>query len=114
MITRNTNQDAFHAPLISTLKRLEYWLERDEASRIMVAEPTMKRFKEQHFPNHVEVIYKERIGKRKVLRGRRNYREARPVLAVWPEDRLDESALPMIACCIDGAVDFTIADGIVA
>jgi len=110
MVTKNPHPDIFHAPLISTLKRLESWLERDDTSRIMVAEPTIEKFKAQHFPHHVEVIYKERIGKRKALRGRRNYNEARPVLALWPEDKLDESALPLVACCIRGAVDFTIAD----
>lgn len=110
MNTQNSPRDLFHAPLIATLKRLEVWLERDRAARIMVAQPAMEKMVAQHLPSHVKVIYKGFVGKRKTLRGRRNYKEARPVLAVWPDDNLDESSLPMVACCIRGAVDFTIAD----
>jgi len=65
MNTKNSLHDIFHAPLIATLKRLEIWLEQDNASRIVVAQPTVEKMLAKHLPSYVEVIYKKRVGKRK-------------------------------------------------
>jgi len=99
-----------YLPLVSTLKRLESWLEHDGTSRFVVAEPTIKKLKAQGLPDHIKVIPKRRRGKRKALRTRRNYNEIRAKLAVWPDDHLDENALPFVTCCTSGEADLVIAD----
>lgn len=96
--------------LINTLQRLDYWLQRDGVTRVIVAAETIAEIKNQTLPNHVEIIPQKRTGKRKLLRGRRHYDEQRLRLATWTKDRLDENALPFVACCTSGAVDLKIAD----
>jgi hypothetical protein len=42
------------------LLQLDFWLSRDGASRIILAEPTMKALQNQDLPAHVRITLKKR------------------------------------------------------
>lgn len=102
------------APLSQALSQLETRLTRDNNARIIIAAASIKELQEQHLPEHISISPKKRIGKRKVLRGRRNYSESRGKLAIWPDDAQDENSIPSIACVLSGQADFHIADYLLA
>ncbi len=108
--TRQPNHTPQYLPLFEALKRIEFWLERDSSSRIIVATPTVEELKRQELPDHVRIIPRKRRGPRKQIRGRRHFNENRLKLARWPEDGLDENALPFAVCVVAGEADFHIAD----
>lgn len=97
-------------PLLFALAQLETWLLRDGASRIIVAPAFMEELKAQGVPEHVSITPKKHAGGRQVSRGRRNYREIRTTLAIWPEDAQNENPLPAIVCVLNGQADFHIGD----
>jgi len=99
--------------LVEALKVAEYHLERDGASRAMVATSTLAAFQRQELPDHVRVKAKKRRGKRISVRGPRNYRLTRLVQARWPQDRQLEAAVPSLAFVLRGQADFHIADYLV-
>jgi AraC-like DNA-binding protein len=97
-------------PLLEALRIIKFWLERDDASRVMVATSTIAAFRRQELPDHIKVTVKKRRGKRVSARGPRNFRLTRLVQARWPEDGQLEAAVPSLACVIKGQADFHIAD----
>ncbi len=101
--------DSF-APLSQALSQLEIRFTRDESARIIVATSSIRELKEQCLPEHIRINPKKRIGKRRVMRGRRNYQDSRGKLATWPDDAQDENSIPSIACVLSGQADFHIAD----
>jgi len=101
------------APLLETLRSIEFWLERDGASRVMMATPTIAAFRRQELPAHVNVTVKKRRGKRASARGPRNYRMTRLVQASWPDDGQLEAAVPSLVCVLKGQADFHLADYVV-
>jgi len=98
------------APLLETLRVIKYRLEREGASHVMVATPTITSFRRQKLADHVKVTVKKRRGKRVSVRGPRNFRLTRLVQARWPEDGQLEAAVPSLVCVIKGQADFHIAD----
>jgi len=92
------------------IRRVHRWLERDGASRIIVARETINELMKQDLPDHISVFPKKRQGQRKAVRKRRNYKDALFKLAVWPEDKMDENSLPSVCCVASGEVDLHIAD----
>jgi len=101
-----------HTKLISqALKRIRFWLGQDELSRLIVATSTVQELKAQNqLSSRIRITPKKRRGPRKVLRGRRHYQEPLLTTARWPEDGLDENALPSLACVLSGEADLNIAD----
>lgn len=97
-------------PLIEALKRIEFWLERDGASRVIVAAPSLQEFHRQNPRSSLNATPRKLRGPRKVVRGRRHYHEPRMRLATWPRDGMDENVLPYICCVLSGQADFRIAD----
>jgi AraC-like DNA-binding protein len=98
------------APLLEVLRIIKFWLERDGASRVMVATPTIAAFRRQELADHIKVTVKKRHGKRVSVRGPRNFRLTRLVQARWPEDGQLEAAVPSLVCVIKGQADFHFAD----
>jgi AraC-like DNA-binding protein len=98
------------APLMQALKRIELWLAQNGVAQLMVAAPTPEEFQQQHLPTHTRIILKKRKGPRVAVRGRRHYQEPILTLAHWPQDGLDENALPFLACVVHGAAELNIAD----
>jgi AraC-like DNA-binding protein len=97
-------------PVFEALTRLEHWLERDGATRIIVAQSSLAKLKKQSLPDQVRATPRPLRGRRKVVRGRRHYHELHTNLARWPDDGLDENVQPFIVCVIAGQADFHIAD----
>jgi len=98
-------------PISQALKRIKFWLGQDELSRLIVAAPTVKELKQQNqLPSRLRTSPKKRRGSRKALRGRRHYQEPLLTTARWPQDGLDENALPSLACVLSGEADLNIAD----
>src|SRR5690606_37096036 len=103
MMNKTAQQTA--AVMQEVTARVRHWLERDGASRIIVARETIAELRQQELPDHVVVIPKKRHGKRRAVRTRRHYKEALFRLAVWPEDKMDENAVPSLCCVASGEVD---------
>lgn len=106
------NNSSF-APLLDALRIIKIWLERDGASRVMVATSTISAFRRQELPDHVKVTMKKRRGKRVSVRGPRHFRMTRLVQARWPEDGQLEAAVPSLVCVLKGQADFHLADYLV-
>lgn len=94
-------------PLLTALRQVNSRLVREGCIQLVVATADVDR---KQIPEHVSLIPKKRIGKRKTFRGRRNYREGRARLAIWPEDAQDENPTPSIAYVLNGQADFHFAD----
>lgn len=109
MKNKSSNQ-TIDTPLIEALQRTEFWLTRDNASRIIVAQPSLKQMKQQKLPDHVRITPKKLKGPRQPVRGRRHYNQQHLKLARWPNDAMDENDLPFILCVISGQAEFRIAD----
>jgi AraC-like DNA-binding protein len=99
-----------HAPLIEALKRVEFWLERDGASRVIVAASSLRELQRQNPRGSLNVTPRKLRGPRKPVRGRRHYQQQHLRMARWPNDGMDENVLPYICCVISGQADFRIAD----
>ena len=106
----NLSKKTIDSPLIEVLQRLDFWLTRDEASRIIVAQPSLKEMKQQTLPDHTRLTPKKLKGPRKPVRGRRYFNQQHMKLARWPKDGMDENALPFILCVVSGQAEFRIAD----
>lgn len=107
---KNSLKNAIDSPLIETLQRLDYWLERDGASRIILAMPTLQELLCRNPHHSLNATPKKLRGPRQPVRGRRRYHESRMRLATWDRDGMDENVLPYICCVISGQADFRIAD----
>ena len=99
-----------HTPLTEALKRLEFWLERDGASRIIVAAPSLQELQHKNPQGLLNATPRKLRGPRRPVRGRRHYHELHVRLANWPNDAMNENVLPFILCVISGQADFRIAD----
>jgi AraC-like DNA-binding protein len=107
---KNSSEQSAETPLIETLRRLDHWLTRDGTSRVIVAQPSLKKLKQQNLLEHVRVTPRKMKGPRQPIRGRRHYDQLHLKLARWPNDHMDENALPFILCVTSGQADFRIAD----
>jgi len=106
----NLSDQTAETSLIETLRRLDHWLTRDGTSRVIVARASRKQLKEQQLPENVRVTPRKLKGPRQPIRGRRHYDQLHLKLARWPNDQMDENALPFILCVTSGQADFRIAD----
>lgn len=98
-------------PISQALKRIRFSLGQDELSRLIVAAPTVEELKRQNqLSSRIHTSPKKRRGPRKALRGRRHYQEPLLTTARWPQDGLDENALPSLAYVLSGDADLNIAD----
>jgi len=107
---KHPTKNSADSPLIEALRRIDYWLTRDESPRIIVAQPSLKELKKHKLPDHVRVTPRKLKGPRQPIRGRRYYNQQHLKIARWPNDGMDENALPFILCVISGQADFRIAD----
>lgn len=96
--------------LANALQSVQLWLARDGTSRLIVAAPTVAAMKRQDLPNHVKVTPQKRSGPRVKVPGAHYTDRGRIVLARWPEDGIEEYAIPIWACVIGGQADLQIAD----
>lgn len=97
-------------PLSHALQSVQIWLSRNGASRLMMALPTATSMKRSGLPDYVTVTPKKRLGPRVTVRSAHFIDRGRIVLAHWPEDGMDEYAMPIFACIINGPADLLIAD----
>ena len=96
--------------LSTTLQSVQLWLARNGASRLMIAAPTITAMKRQDLPDHVKVIPQKRSGPRIKVPSAHFTERGRITLARWPEDGMDEYAIPIFACVTSGQADLLIAD----
>jgi len=96
--------------LARALQSIQLWLARNGTSRLMVAAPTIAAMKRQVLPNHVIVTPQKQRGPRVKVSSAHFLDRGRIVLARWPEDGVDEYAIPILACVISGQADLRIAD----
>jgi AraC-like DNA-binding protein len=97
-------------PLSHTLQSIQYWLSRDEASRLIVAAPTMAAMKRRDLPDHVKVTPNKQRGPRVATRNTPFVEGGRVELAHWPEAGISEYTLPILACVVAGQADLRAAD----
>jgi len=103
-------QHYFARPLVAALNKIAFTLESDNEARIVVAKRTESEFRQQALPAHLKVTSRRLHGKRVSVRGVKNFKISRLVLASWPEDGLDEMALPSLAIVISGQADLLASD----
>lgn len=97
-------------PLSQALGNICFRLSRDEASRLMVAAPSMAAMKRRHLPDHVRVTPNKQRGPRVKARKAPFVEGGRVELAVWPEAGISEYTLPVLGCVISGQADLRAAD----
>jgi AraC-like DNA-binding protein len=78
------------------------WAENNLEQRLVVARPVMKR---AHLPEGFEISPFKFIGKRVLVRNRRNA-GYRLYYAEWPEDHLHELTAPKLICVLKGVTDY--------
>lgn len=97
-------------PLSRALQNIQFWLTRNDSSRLMVAKTTCKSMKRQDLPDHVTVTPQKRRGPRVRVYNAHFMERGRTTLARWPEDGMDEYSIPILAYVIGGEADLLIAD----
>jgi len=98
-------------PLAEALERIQFWLTKNDISRVIVAAPSWRELKRKNnLPPHVQVTQKPLKGPRVPVRGRRHFDQVQMRVARWPEDGLDENPLPALACVLSGQADLIVAD----
>jgi AraC-like DNA-binding protein len=97
-------------PLSQALGNIHFWLSRDEASRLMVAAPSMAAMKRRRLPDHVSVTPNKQRGPRVKSRKAPFVEGGRVELAIWPEAGISEYTLPVLGCVISGQADLRAAD----
>lgn len=103
----------FAVPLAKALAKIVFTLESENEARTMVAKRTESEFREQALPTHLKITSRPLRGKRVAMRGVKNFRVSRLKLATWPEDNVDESALPCLLLVVSGQADIVAGDYII-
>lgn len=88
------------------------WASQVETARLLVAQKTKDEFVSRNAPlpggvNCSPAAFK---GQSKAIHGKRLYGKRSTDAAVWPEDHLLTSRLPIIICPFEGCVDFRVGD----
>jgi AraC-like DNA-binding protein len=99
-----------HETLLEALRNIQFWLERENRARFMVAAKTLAEFKRQPLPDHIKTSVKKRRGKRVVYRKAHHAKVSRLVQAAWPDDHLSEHTQSSLGCVISGAAALRVAD----
>ena len=99
-----------HETLLEALRNIQFWLERENRVRFMVAAKTLAEFKRQSLPDHIKTSVKKRRGKRVVYRKAHHAKVSRLVQAAWPDDHLSEHTQSSLGCVIRGAAALRVAD----
>lgn len=73
--------------------------------RIITATSNWEDLQKSEWPSHMNVIPRPLKGKRVLVSGPKHWRTSRLVLALWPEDRMNESILPYLLCVTKGYVN---------
>ena len=97
-------------PLQDAIAFMQQWLRDYHDTRLMVAAPTLREFKRQPLPAHLEIFIKKRHGKRAALHGPRNYRNKSILVAHWLEDAQEIISAHSLICVVRGQADFHIGD----
>ncbi len=105
-----SEQSHFARPLAVALNKLAFTLESEDEARVIVAKRTEKELRQQALPSHLKITSRLLHGKRVSARGVKNFRLSRLVLAHWPDDDLDETALHSIAIVVNGQADLVAGD----
>jgi len=92
------------------LDKIQFWLSRDEAARLMVAAPSMAAMQRRPLPDHVKVMPNQQRGPRVKARKAPFLEGGRIELAVWPEAGLSEYSLPVLGFVTSGQADLRAAD----
>lgn len=96
--------------LTDILRQLEFRIQHEGVSRLIVARPSLRELKRYPLPSGVKVTAQKLHGPRKAVRGRRHYGQFKRLLASWPNDKLNENPHPILVCVVSGQVDLRIAD----
>jgi AraC-like DNA-binding protein len=83
------------------------WTAPGARSGIFVAREKMRSLV---VPEGVAISRQKRVGQRKIVKGNRNYGNRRYFVADWPEDNLQELAVPKLACVVEGVADYLLGD----
>jgi len=92
-------------PLFEALTQMQYWVQRDHASRLLVAAPSRKILNRENWPEHVKISKAKPLGRRVAARGSR-----RILVAFWPDDNYQAARQSSLICVIRGQATFGIAD----
>lgn len=99
--------------LIEVMKHIQFRLERDPQSSVMVAMPTFAEFKKQQLPVGCSVSKRTMPGPRVPTQGRLSAGAMRTLLARWPRAGLVEAALPSLFFVVNGKADLRVANYVV-
>jgi AraC-like DNA-binding protein len=96
--------------LLEAFSSIQLLLNRDNEAHFIVARPTLSELKQQSLPDHLRTSVKKRLGPRVRVRRSRTSELQQILIARWPQDHLNETSLPSIACVIRGAADLRVND----
>lgn len=91
------------------------WAEQGDTARIIVAQPTLKKFLDfaGELPPDVTVKRKKLLGPKVHLKGPLASSSYRSTNVRWPKDGLDAKLLPMVVCVVSGSTDLHLGEYIV-
>lgn len=92
-------------PLFEALTQMQFWVQRDNASRLLVAAASRKALNREDWPEHVKVTKAKPLGRRVAARGSR-----RILVAFWPDDGYQAARQSKLICVIRGQATLCIAD----
>lgn len=105
LIMAVSQQSDFARPLATALNKLAFTLESENEARVIVAKRTEDELKQQVLPAHFKTTPRPLKGERVVMHGAKNFRISRLKLASWPEDNVDELAVPCLMLVVSGQAD---------
>jgi AraC-like DNA-binding protein len=100
------SQIKIHAkPLFEALTQMQFWVQRNHASRLLVAASSRKTLKREDWPEHIKVSKSKPLGRRVAARGSR-----RILVAFWPDDGYQAARQSSLICVIRGDATLGVAD----
>jgi len=101
------------SPLLGALKQIQFTLEANLSTQVMVATQTAQEFKRQKLPTHCTVKHRKIHGPRVPVQMRGKQRGYFNTLANWPNDGLAESINPTWYFVVNGDADIRLCDYVV-
>lgn len=101
---------AIFLPLFEALQFMWRGISVSNNFNIVTAASNWEELQKNEWPSHINVIPRPLKGKRVLMSGSKHWRTSRLVLALWPEDRMNESILPYLLCVTKGHVNLYLGD----
>ncbi len=102
-MTLSSSPLPFHsAPLAAALESLNIRIKRENALPVVAATARKSELAQRELPSHIRVIDRPLTERRVAVRSARYFQQTRLRIAKYPKSQMDEIAVPILLCVVNG------------